>query len=263
MTGIWLAMALLLLLVGGCDAGQREIRVPFGAVFGEQDLVCGAATDAGRLTDLRFFVSNIRLVDDDATPIDLQLTVDNRWQGPSVALIDLENGSGDCQNGTPAVHPVLTGRVPAGDYRGIRFEIGVPFDLNHGDPLVARPPLDDSTMHWHWRSGYKFLRAGFANDARNHWLHLGSAGCEGSIQTITHCRFPNRVTVMIDDYAPGDVLLVDLAVLFDAFAAMADRASSCSSGPAELACELAFAPLGLDPATGAQREAQRLVRRAK
>lgn len=125
------------------------------------------------------------------------------------------------------------------------------------------PPLDDSAMHWHWRSGYKFLRAGFETDTRNHWLHLGSAGCEGRVQAITHCRFPNRVTVTLQDYVPGDTLAVDLATLFDAFAAAPDPTASCSSGPAEASCPEPFAMLGIDHASGSRDERQRLVRLAE
>lgn len=263
MTGTRPAWALLLLTIGGCGAEPRDISVPFSAVFGQQALTCGLATAAGSLTDLRFYVSEIRLHDADAGPVDLALTVDKRWQGPSVALIDLEDGTGDCQNGTPGVHSTIAGQVPAGDYRGISFVIGVPFELNHGDPLAAEPPLGDSAMHWHWRSGYKFLRAGFTNDARDHWLHLGSAGCEGTIQSITHCRYPNRVTVMVENYEPGDTLIVDLAGLFDAFSTDNDPRSSCSSGPTEESCKQAFAVFGLDHADGEQHKPQRLLRLAR
>ena len=263
MIGLRPALVLLLLTIGSCGAETRDISVPFSAVFGQQVLACGFATPAGSLTDLRFYVSEIRLHDEDAGPVDLTLVVDDRWQAPSVALIDLEDGTGDCQNGTPGVNSTLNGRIPAGDYRGISFVIGVPFELNHDDPLSAEPPLGDSAMHWHWRSGYKFLRAGFANDARHHWLHLGSAGCEGTIQSITHCRFPNRVSVTIDSYVPGDALLVDLAGLFDAFSDNEHPLSSCSSGPAEESCEQAFAVFGLDHADGEQHAPQRLVRPAR
>ena len=168
MTGLRPALVLLSLIMGGCEAETRDIAVPFSAVFGQQALACGIATPVGSLTDLRFYVSEIRLHEEDAGQVDLTLAVDHRWQGPSVALIDLEDGTGDCQNGTPGVYSTLKGQIPAGDYRGISFVIGVPFELNHGDPLGAAPPLDDSAMHWHWRSGYKFLRAGFAKDARHH-----------------------------------------------------------------------------------------------
>lgn len=263
MTGKRTAMALLLLSLCGCTPEPLELSVPFSAVYGQHALTCGSAAAAGELTDLRFYVSDVRLYDSDARAVELQLIDDQRWQSRSVALIDLEDGSGACVNGTPGENSTLRGRIPPGDYRGISFVIGVPFALNHADPLMAEAPLNDSAMHWHWRSGYKFLRAGFADDSRNHWLHLGSAGCEGTIRSISHCRFPNRVSVMLGHWQPGGALVVDVATLFDAFSAAEDPQSSCSSGPSEQNCRYPYAVLGLDAATGLQREPQRLVKMSR
>lgn len=257
------ALALLLLALQGCAPEPLDMSVPFSAVYGQAALTCGSASAAGRLTDLRFFVSDVHLYDSDHQAVELQLAGDRRWQNRSVALIDLEDGSGACENGTPDENSTLFGRVPRGDYRGISFVIGVPFESNHADPLTAEAPLDDSAMHWHWRSGYKFLRAGFENDSRSHWLHLGSAACEGTIQSISHCRLPNRITVMLGDWEPGSTLLVDVATLFDAFSASEDTRSSCSSGPAEESCRYPYDVLGLDAATGLQQEPQRLVRTSR
>ncbi|MDZ7643630.1 MAG: MbnP family protein [Woeseiaceae bacterium] len=67
--------------------------------------------------------------------------------------------------------------MPTGDYRTLRLTLGVPADLNHGDPLHAPAPLTQTPMHWHWRSGYKFLRAGVTRGADGYWLHLGSTRC--------------------------------------------------------------------------------------
>ncbi len=256
------ALALLLLTLHGCAQEPLELSVPFRAVFGQAALTCGGASPAGRLTDLRFFVSEVQLYDNDRA-VGLQLAADQRWQNRSVALIDLEDGSGACENGTPAENSTLRGQVPRGDYRGISFVIGVPFESNHADPLTAEAPLDDSSMHWHWRSGYKFLRAGFEKDSRSHWLHLGSAACEGTIQSISHCRLPNRVTVMLADWQPGSSLVIDVAALFDAFSASDDARASCSSGPAEDSCRFPFSVLGLNAATGLQQEPQRLVRMSR
>lgn len=47
-----------------------------------------------------------------------------------------------------------------GDYSGIRFGIGVPDAVNHGDPTqyAADHPLSTSNgMHWTWAEGYRFV----------------------------------------------------------------------------------------------------------
>ncbi len=53
----------------------------------------------------------------------------------------------------------LTG-VPAGRYAGLRFTVGLPEDINLGDPArwPADHPLNPSVngMHWGWQGGYVF-----------------------------------------------------------------------------------------------------------
>ncbi len=149
------------------------------------------------------------------------------------------------------------GILPDGRYRGIRFVVGVPFELNHANPMTADAPLDDAAMHWHWRSGYKFLRAGIDHVDDGFWIHLGSAGCEGTVQNISSCRFPNRVTVQIDDFEPGrHRIAVDLKAL-TADTDLADGAATdCSSSPAEASCVAPFLSLGIDHASGAAGTAQ-------
>lgn len=263
MTGTRIRILALLLVTGACTPGHEELTVVFEAAFDGERIDCGSPSAAGRLTDLRFYVSDVRLVADGGEEIGVSLRSDGRWQGDGVALIDLEDGTGACENGSPGTNAAVVVRAPRGSYRGLRFAIGVPFAMNHRDPLAAAPPLNDSAMHWHWRSGYKFLRAGVESDGRHHWLHLGSAGCEGTIRSITHCRFPNRVSVALENYVPGDAVAIDLAALFDAFSASPDPSSSCSSGPAEGNCGPAFAVLGLDHETGEQVANQRLVQLAR
>ncbi len=49
--------------------------------------------------------------------------------------------------------------VPAGEYRGVRFEVGVPETLNHRDASTLQLPLGlESGMFWAWNPGYIFFR---------------------------------------------------------------------------------------------------------
>lgn len=54
----------------------------------------------------------------------------------------------------------LTG-VPAGKFKAVRFSVGVPEALNHGDPakLGAEHALNPNVnqLHWDWKGGYVFL----------------------------------------------------------------------------------------------------------
>ena len=242
--------------LAACSEAPSKIEVPFAATFAGAPLDC-AGGERVAMTDLRFYVHKLRLEDADGQFHNIELSVDD-WQQPDLAFLDLEDGSGNCINGTSAVNDVVRGSVTGRDFRALEFTLGVPFSRNHGDPLLAIAPLGDADMHWHWRGGYKFLRAGIKNDTDSFWLHLGSTGCEGTIRNITGCSAPNRVTVRIDDYQPGVPVQIDLARLV-AGGVLGDSApSDCSSGPAEDDCKVAFAALGLDHPSGASKSNQQL-----
>ena len=225
------------------------MAVEFVAIGGDRPLTCNG--DIAAITDLRFFVSEIRLTSDGGdTP--LRLDADESWQSDSVALVDLENGQGNCQNGTDAVNVSIRGTARAGDYSGIAFTVGVPFDLNHRNPLTAEAPLDNSDMHWHWRSGYKFMRAGITTADRSFWIHLGSTGCNGTVQNIEKCSAPNRVNVQLPDFdLERDRVFVDLGLLLR-------ESGDCSSGPGESSCARAFRMLGLPHAGAGAVQKQRV-----
>jgi len=200
---------------------------------------------------LRLYLSSVQLLDQAGRPQAVKLHSDIPWQQPDIALIDLENGRGACSGGTTDTFAYLVGSVPPGDYAGLRFTIGVPFDLNHANPLTAGAPLDDPAMHWHWRSGYKFVRAGVAIAKDGFWIHVGSAGCEGTVRNISGCRFPNRVVVELDGFEPNsDAVAIDLRALFDGIDFDDGVPGDCSSGPSEAACMAPFAALGIDFPTG-------------
>jgi hypothetical protein len=106
-------------------------------------------------------------------------------------------------------------------------------------------------MHWHWRTGYKFLRAGVASADDGFWMHLGSARCEGAASSVAGCRAANRPAVELAGYRSGqDVVELHLDELVDGIDLDDGVPSDCSSGPAEAECERPFAALGIDFATG-------------
>ncbi len=238
-----------------CSRWDLGLEIPFVATWDGVPLTCDGGDRA--LTDLRFYISNPQLVADDGKTRDIGFTVEKAWQNDVVALIDLEDATGACQNGTGEVAMQLVGVARSGTYSTLRFTVGVPFRLNHGNPLAAPPPLDDPDMHWHWRSGYKFLRAGVRNGPDSFWIHVGSAGCEGTVGNITGCRFPNRIEVELDGFVPGESrVAIDLARLTAGTDLGDGVATDCSSGPAEEACIAPFRALGIDFATGQQDGAQ-------
>jgi len=260
-----IATALLAVsLLQSCGPAPRNLRISFVATYSGVPLLCDGDASI-HLSDLRFYVYDVRLRDSAGRQVPLQLRTDSAWQQAGLALLDLENGEAECSDGTPEMHTVLEGTLPAGEYQGLSFMLGVPFELNHKDPLRAAAPLDDAAMHWHWRGGYKFLRAGVRSTDDGFWLHLGSTGCEGTLQDIRACSAPNRVSVQIDDFIPGrDDVAVDLSALAAPPELQDSIAQDCSSGPAETHCQEAFAALGLPFTGNAGADRQRVfARRSK
>ncbi len=233
----------LLFLVSACSTEQETVRIQFSAVW--QGAAIGCNDVEISLSDLRFFVSDLALVDRSGELHPISLVKDSRWQQPNIGLVDLEDGQGSCLNGTRDIHSTLTGMTDPADFVELRFTVGVPFALNHANPLLASAPLDDAAMHWHWRSGYKFLRAGVSAGDDGMWIHLGSTGCEGTVQDIRSCQSPNRVSVSLPGFSPSDRIGVDLSVLFAGVDLADGERSDCSSGPAESACAPMFEALGL------------------
>jgi len=220
-----------ILLLTACSPPPRSVAVEFRAFFGNSPIECGEPGEQVVLTDLRFYVTD--------------------GETGAVHLIDLENGTGACENGTRELNSTISLGAAADSPSGISFEVGVPFELNHADPLQAAAPLNISAMHWHWRSGYKFLSAGVRNLEDGFWIHVGSTGCEGTVRNISGCSAPNRIMVHLPDFDPAtDVVAVDLQALL-ANTDLADGvATDCSSGPSETSCSAPFNALGLDHASG-------------
>lgn len=142
--------------------------------------------------DLMFYVHDIELLDENGHSHPLSLMSIAPWQNDRVALIDLAGGG--------ARNTTVMGSIAssAARYSGIRFTIGVPFELNHGNPLTASAPLDRGDMVWAWQSGHKFLRVDLATEAREWSFHLGSTGCSSAsaLRPPQHpCARPNLIRV--------------------------------------------------------------------
>ena len=167
--------ALLLAQAGSTFAATDEMKVSlaFDAVVGGKPFACGQSYDAigstkSRITpsDLRFYVSEVELLDSSGKATPVTLEQDEIWQYKNLALLDFEDGTAACRNGNAGLHKVVAGTVPKGDYQGVRFTLGVPFELNHGDPTIAPSPLNLTSMFWAWQSGYRFVKIDMATSGQ-------------------------------------------------------------------------------------------------
>lgn len=153
--------------------------------------------------DFRMYVARIALVRATGEVVPVTLIEDGTWQQRDVALLDFEDGTALCQNGTPQVHREIAGKVPGySDYTGVRFAMAVPFDLDHQDASAASPPFDQAGLFWGWQAGYKFLTLdGRIDDQHGHSVHVASTGCEMAVPgQVSGCRAPNEVTVSLANF---------------------------------------------------------------
>jgi uncharacterized repeat protein (TIGR04052 family) len=239
-------------------AETQPVTLNFEGMVGDQPFSCtesyrlGTAETMAMPTDFRLYVSDVALIDAEGNAVPLTLEQDGKWQYDTVALLDFEDRTGTCANGTPETRTQVVGTVPAGDYQGVQFTVGVPFDLNHDDATLAPSPLNLTSLWWNWRGGYKFLRVdlethnmsaevpvqpkgeghsghgsghgttthtgdpGHRAGASGFAIHLGSTGCqaEGDNLQPTSCLNPNRADIVLSEVDPAtDTIAVDLAAL--------------------------------------------------
>jgi hypothetical protein len=149
--------------------GKQDVNIQFAAEINGAPFECGKSyskigTTSATITptDFRMFVSEVHMIDAQGKATPVALKQDSTWQLDNVALIDFENGSGPCSNGTAATNTSLRGTVPAGNYTGVRLTLGVPFERNHGDPTEHHRHVLD-LARWlqvcEVRYGFKVLRA--------------------------------------------------------------------------------------------------------
>ncbi len=274
------AFAATALLTQAASAQQdRKVSIRFAAVVGDQPFACGNSYEgigatASKVTpsDFRFYVSGVELIDATGKAVPLKLDQDERWQHRDVALLDFENRTGPCLTGTQETRDVIAGTVPAGTYRGLRFSLGVPFELNHADATIAPSPLNLTSLFWNWQAGYKFLRVDLSTSGRpqdikpgdvprfgdraasnrlGFAIHLGSTMCaaEGPNKAPANCGNPNRPTIEFSSFDPDkDVVLADLKSVLEGVNVDSNQAESpagCMSTPTDGDCNPLLRNFGL------------------
>ena len=245
--------------LGGCQF--TPITLQFRGVVGDQPFQCGntytnIGTTNGTIvpSDFRLYIHNIRLVTADGNEVPLKLDQDGIWQYKNLAMLDFENKVEPCNaEGTTLMNGTVHGMAPAGNYTGVRFMLGVPFDLNHSNKANTPSPLNLSAMFWSWQDGYKFLRIDTAFD--NLRVHLGSIGCQtGPGGVVTNCARPNVGAINLDSFNPAtNVIDVDLAALLsdsDINANQVNTAPGCQSEADDQDCVPIFKNLGVNFSDG-------------
>ncbi|MEA5573502.1 MbnP family copper-binding protein [Calothrix sp. UHCC 0171] len=257
-------------------ASTQEVTIKFAAKVGDQPFNCGSNYKLGKPAttvtplDFRFYISDIHLIDNKNKSIPLSLNQDGKWQYQNVALIDFENKTGACANGTVETRNIVVGKIPQGQYKAIKFTLGLPENLNHEDSTLAPSPLNLTSLWWNWQFGYKFARIDFARltksqptDTHQHkhgekeavnafFIHLGSTGCQAetaSQKPTTKCTNPNTAIINLANFEPSkNTIVIDIAKLVgdtNLTRNQENTAPGCMSEPNDKDCTGIMAGFGI------------------
>ncbi|MET0340911.1 MAG: MbnP family copper-binding protein [Polyangiales bacterium] len=281
---------------GGLDGGDGLVPVTlrFKAKVGADDLACGrsyaaqgSGQVAGKVQDFRLFLQDVALIAEDGRTVPVTLDERAPYQTRDLALLDFTDAKDGCVAGDPGSNTVVTGRVPPGRYRGLRFVNGVPTAINHGDPATAAAPLRMPGVNWNWLQGNRFVIAEMvrAPDAMDGGVvtatdagapssgggghnassatpglaivHVGSTNCGGSTATGFTCAKPNRNAVALPGFDPAvNTVVADLGAVFAG--TDLDDGLLCHAAGAQ--CAAPLSALGIDVATGAPLATQQVFR---
>jgi uncharacterized repeat protein (TIGR04052 family) len=221
----WMGIAWMGIGCTGAPAtpeGHVDVEIPFEARVSGEPFACGTSFPgigigavAVEALDFRLYVHDVALLDADGEPVPLELEQDGRWQYEDVALLDFEDGTASCATGSPEMRTVVVGRVPEGEYHGLRFRVGVPVELNHLDAAVAPAPLNDPGLWWAWTSGFKYARIDVKTEQNpSFFLHLGATNCSRDDAGEYGCELDNVPLVSLPDFHGDGTVVLDLAALY-------------------------------------------------
>lgn len=121
-----------------------------------------------RFSELKYVISNIRLIKADGAEFPYNVN-------------DLDKGATVINQAKPQTLDYVLTNIPAGEYKQIKFGLGVKHELNNLDQ--ARFPkfydeagANDTEMHWQWATGYRFakLEGFYDTDNKEFSIHTGS-----------------------------------------------------------------------------------------
>lgn len=162
------------------SAVANNVTLSFKNTFGDTEIILGGATsssasvntsDAGqvhRFSELKYVISNIRLIKADGTEIPYNVN-------------DLDKGAMVIDQSKSSSLSYIMNNIPTGEYKQIKFGLGVRSDLNTLDQtrfpnFYATAGANDTEMMWEWGTGYRFTKIeGFYDtDKKEMSIHTGS-----------------------------------------------------------------------------------------
>ncbi|WP_116788012.1 MbnP family protein [Flavobacterium psychrotrophum] len=188
----YLFLSLTALALASCsddnDPAANNVTLAFNNTLGSTAIVLGNANSATATTgtsaagqvhhfsELKYVISNIRLIKDDGTEVPYNIN-------------DLDKGATVIDQSKPASLNYLLANIPAGVYRQLKFGLGIKPEQNTLDQVrfpnfYAAAGANDTEMMWEWGAGYRFTKIEGFYDADNKVMsiHTGSTvqGAEGN-----------------------------------------------------------------------------------
>lgn len=290
-----LSTALLTSCSSPQDENPEDMGTPFslkfaagagGQLVGCTDTVAGLGPSGDisiGMTDLRFYISNIRFFDETGAEVAVKLdTNDFQYSSDAgqVALIDLAGTSeGSCASatdeGTARVNDVITGTTLVDQVTSISFDVGIPQAVMKetiANNTAEGAPSPLAEMYWSWASGYRHFVFNFAIDSSGEEgegvVHIGSGDCgaEGllALEDREACGRVNTPTVTLESFdLDANTVVLDLPAVLagqDFLVTIRDPETmepigegpgvQCHSGPMQPDCDPVFSAFSLDLQSG-------------
>ena len=119
-------------------------------------------------SELKYVISNIRLIKADGSELPYNIN-------------DLDQGATVINQAKPQTLDYMLSNIPVGEYKALKFGLGVKQDLNVLDQLrfpkfYAEAGANDTKMHWEWGTGFRFtkLEGFYGSDQKTLSIHTGS-----------------------------------------------------------------------------------------
>lgn len=236
--------------ISGCQPTSVELTIPIQFSYAGSPLECGSNIeidgDVWQVDTAQIFVSDLAFTaNGKAIPA---LQKETAYQAKDTALIGFDSAS--CDEANTQLFVELEGDTQ--EAMQLSFNIGVPIESNHTNPLLEPSPLNDSRMFWSWQMGHKFARFDFTS-GDDYWsFHLGDTGCEADspMRPPVHpCLHNNRINIDIAEYKMGETLVLPLEHLTGPLIVNDGQfgaTDTCMSEQQTTACQLLFNAMNED-----------------
>lgn len=176
-------LLMISLVMVSCSKSEdvaNSVNLHFNNTFKNTTIVLGSADSPAATTntsasgqlhqfsELKYVISNIRLIKADGSEIPYNVN-------------DLDKGATVIDQAKAATLNYVLSNIPVGDYKQIKFGLGVKQEINTLDQLrfpvfYATAGANDTKMHWEWGTGYRFtkLEGFYGADHKELSIHTGS-----------------------------------------------------------------------------------------